>query len=60
MQHLSEEQRGIVERQLLEALEEALVQFQQAAPPEQRTARTKYQQALEEFSNFILQYPVSV
>jgi hypothetical protein len=30
MQHLSEEERGRVENQLLKALEEALIQFQQA------------------------------
>jgi hypothetical protein len=58
MQHLSEEQRGVVERKLLDALDEALMQLQHATPSEQQTARTKYQQALEDFSNFVLQYPV--
>jgi hypothetical protein len=57
MPHPSEEQRGIVERRLLETLEEAQVQFQRAVPSEEQTARIKYVQALEDFSRFVLQNP---
>jgi hypothetical protein len=55
MQHLSEEERGRVENQLLEALEEALIRFQEAALSEREAARTKYLQAITDFTHFVSQ-----
>jgi len=56
MEHLSEEERGHVENQLLEALEEALVQFEQATLSERQVARTRYLQAITDFTHFVAQY----
>jgi hypothetical protein len=56
MPHLSEEERGRIEQQLLEALEEALIQFQEAPISERQAARTKYLQAIKDFTQFVAQY----
>jgi hypothetical protein len=53
MHHLSEEERGRVENQVLEALEEALIQFQQATLSQREAARMKYLQAIEDFTHFV-------
>jgi hypothetical protein len=55
MQHLSEEERGHVANQLLESLEEALIQFQQATLSQRHAARMKYLQAIEDFTHFVSQ-----
>jgi hypothetical protein len=55
MQHLSEEEWGRVETQLLVALEEALMQFEQASLSERQVARTRYLQAIKDFTQFVSQ-----
>jgi hypothetical protein len=56
MQHQSEEEWGRIEQELLEALEQALIQFQQATLSERQAARAKYLQAIEDFTHFVSQY----
>jgi hypothetical protein len=56
MPYLSEEERGRVEHRLSEALEEALIQFQQATLSQRQAARTKYLQAIKDFTHFVSQY----
>jgi hypothetical protein len=52
----SEEERVRIEQQLLEALEEALIQFQEARLSERQAARTKYLQAIRDVTQFVAQY----
>ena len=56
MPHLSEEALGTTEQQLLEALEEALIQFEEAPITEREAARTKYLQAIRDFTQFVAEY----
>jgi hypothetical protein len=55
MQHLSEEERGRIQQLLLKALEEALIQFQQATLTQRHAARMEYLQAIEDFTHFVSQ-----
>ena len=55
MAHLSEEERGCIEQQLLESLEEALTQFEEATLAERPVARTRYLQAIRDFTHFVVQ-----
>jgi len=56
MPHLSAEERGRIEQQLLDALEQALIRFQAAPISERQSARTKYLQAISDFTHFVAQY----
>jgi len=56
MPHLSEEERGRIEQQLLEALEKALIQFQEAPISERQSARAKYLQAIKDFTHFVAEF----
>ena len=57
MQHLSEEERGRVELQLLNALQEALDQFEQATLSQREAARIRYLKAIENYTHFVAQSP---